>query len=95
MKIADIQKIVCDECDISLTQIVSRSRRRDWSWPRHVAMGLAREFMPEKTLAQIAIAFKRVNHTTVLHAIEHFERMKEEDGWKKKIKAAREKCLIQ
>jgi chromosomal replication initiator protein len=94
MKITDIQIIVCDEFNISLKQMLSRNRRRDWSWPRHVAMGLVRELLPGKTLMEIANAFKRSDHTTVLHALGNFERMQKDAEWRDGIKAARDKCLM-
>lgn len=84
MTLSDIQLAVCAEFKMTLSQMVSRSRKRIWAWPRHVAMGLCRD-MTDKTLYQIARAFKRSDHTTILHGVENYRRLLEEEEWALRI----------
>ena len=63
----EIQEQVCAAFDVSLEQLLSSSRVGAVTWPRQIAMYLARE-LTDATLPAIGQAFGGRNHTTVLHA---------------------------
>ncbi len=63
----DIQQRTCEAFGVTLEQLVSTSRAAPVTWPRQVAMYLARE-LTDQTLPAIGRAFGNRNHTTVLHA---------------------------
>jgi len=63
-----IMKIVCDSYNITQTQIMDRTRKRDIAFPRQIAMYLSNLLITQKSLKDIATFYKRKDHTTVLHA---------------------------
>ncbi len=63
-----VQEIVCESFGLSRDELVSASRTARVTWPRHVAMYLAREHTQE-SLPAIGQAFGGRNHTTVMHAV--------------------------
>jgi chromosomal replication initiator protein len=65
--VEDIQQRICESFGLSMEQLVSSSRAAPVTWPRQVAMYLARE-LTDQTLPAIGRAFGGRNHTTVLHA---------------------------
>ncbi len=65
--VEDIQQRTCEAFGVSMEQLLSTSRAAPVTWPRQVAMYLARE-LTEETLPAIGRAFGGRNHTTVLHA---------------------------
>ena len=65
--VEDIQQRICEAFGLSMEDLVSTSRAAPVTWPRHVAMYLARE-LTDQTLPAIGRAFGGRNHTTVLHA---------------------------
>jgi chromosomal replication initiator protein len=65
--VRDIQEETCAVFGVSLEQLLSTSRATPVTWPRHVAMYLARE-LTDQTLPAIGRAFGNRNHTTVMHA---------------------------
>jgi chromosomal replication initiator protein len=62
-----IQAAVCDLFGLSREELLSESRSARVTWPRQVAMFLAREHTSQ-SLPAIGQAFGGRNHTTVLHA---------------------------
>jgi chromosomal replication initiator protein len=66
--IRSIQLEVCDRHNISLQDMLSASRKQVFVRPRHEAIQLARQ-KTNASLPQIARAFNRKNHTTILHAV--------------------------
>ena len=64
---ATIGELVSGQFKVSLEDLRSRSRKRSISFPRQVAMFLARKYT-EESLADIGRVFNR-DHSTVLHAI--------------------------
>jgi chromosomal replication initiator protein len=62
-----IQEITADAFGLSREELLSASRAARLTWPRQVAMYLAREHTGE-TLPAIGARFAGRNHTTVLHA---------------------------
>jgi chromosomal replication initiator protein len=65
--IDDVQRTICDAFDISLDELLSGARAQRLTWPRQVAMYLARE-LTDQTLPAIGRAFGNRDHTTVMHA---------------------------
>jgi chromosomal replication initiator protein len=65
--VQEIQRQTCDAFGISLDELLSTSRAAPVTWPRQVAMYLARE-LTDQTLPAIGRAFGGRNHTTVMHA---------------------------
>jgi chromosomal replication initiator protein len=65
--IARVQDVVCAHYELDRETLLGPSRAAKVAWPRQVAMYLARQHT-EASLHAIAKAFKRSDHTTVLHA---------------------------
>jgi chromosomal replication initiator protein len=76
LSIADVQKIVAGHFSISVEQMTSSSRAGHVTWPRQVAIHLARDLTGE-SLPRIGKAFGGRNHATVMHACKRVsERLK-------------------
>jgi len=65
--IEDIQRLTCEAFGISQEELVSTSRTARLTWPRQLAMYLARE-LTDETLPTIGRRFGDRNHSTVIHA---------------------------
>jgi len=65
--LADIQLAACRQFGVTTEELLSSSRAARVSWPRQVAMYLARELTSE-SLPAIGRHFGGRDHTTVLHA---------------------------
>jgi chromosomal replication initiator protein len=65
--IREIQESICEAFGITLDDLLSSRRAATVTWPRQVAMYLARE-LTDQTLPAIGRQFGNRNHTTVLHA---------------------------
>ncbi len=65
--VRDIQQRTCETFGVSMDDLLSTSRAAPVTWPRQVAMYLARE-LTDQTLPAIGKAFGGRNHTTVMHA---------------------------
>jgi chromosomal replication initiator protein len=68
--IIQIQDAVCAAFGLSRSDLLSASRSARLTWPRHLAMYLAREHTDE-TLPAIGEQFGGRHHSTVLHALRH------------------------
>jgi len=79
ISIESIQKIVCKNFSIKLSDLKSKNRSRAVSFPRQIAMYLARK-ITNQSLPKIAECFGGKDHTTVMHACEKIEKMMEEDN---------------
>ncbi|MDX6699000.1 MAG: chromosomal replication initiator protein [Solirubrobacteraceae bacterium] len=66
--VAVIQAAVAQECGLDVDDLVSPSRAARVSWPRQLAMYLARE-LTDATLPAIGRAFGGRDHATVLYAV--------------------------
>jgi chromosomal replication initiator protein len=74
--IADVQAVVAGHFQLSIQQLTSASRTSQVSWPRQVAIHLARD-LTGASLPAIGRAFGGRNHSTVLHACKRVsERLK-------------------
>lgn len=65
--IESIKRVVCKHFDITLKDMDSAKRTRSLSYPRQLAMYLAKE-MTDNSYPKIGDAFGGRDHTTVLHA---------------------------
>lgn len=66
-KIADIIRVVSQECGVAVVEIMSQRRARETVAARHIAMFLAHE-LTEATFVGIGRAFGR-DHSTVANAL--------------------------
>ncbi len=66
--VARVQELVCDAFSLTHEELLSPSRAVRVSWPRQLAMYLAREHTQE-SLPAIGRSFGGRNHTTVMHAV--------------------------
>lgn len=78
VSIDNIQKIVAEYFNISISDLVSKSRSRSITRPRQICMALAKE-LTEKSLPEIGRAFGGRDHTTVIHACKKVAELKEVD----------------
>jgi chromosomal replication initiator protein len=73
ISIGTIQAAVADYYEIAVSDLSSASRAARFSWPRQVAIHLARD-LTHASLQQIGEAFGGRNHATVLHACKRVSR---------------------
>ena len=64
-----IKKAVCKKYNIKISDMESAKRKREFSYPRQIAMYLCRE-LTDYSLPKIGESFGGRDHTTVLHAYE-------------------------
>ena len=67
MTVGEIQQRTADAFGISVDALLSPSRAGGVTWPRQIAMYLARE-LTAQSLPAIGSAFGGRNHTTVMYA---------------------------
>ena len=72
-----IQAAVADYFNIEGTDLVSQKRTKELVQARQIAMYLCRE-LTQMSYANIAAAFNRGNHTTVIHACKQIEKIMSE-----------------
>ena len=75
----NIQKIVAEYFKIRISDLHSKSRSRQVTRPRQVAMALAKE-LTDHSLPEIGNAFGGRDHTTVLHACRKVLELKTKDS---------------
>jgi chromosomal replication initiator protein len=73
-----IQELVSETFHVKLDDLVGNKRTADIALARQAAMYLARE-MTDASLQQIGRAFKKKDHTTVLHACRRIEELTQKD----------------
>ncbi len=76
--INNIQKIVAEYYKIRISDLHSKSRVRQVTRPRQIAMALSKE-LTEHSLPEIGEAFGGRDHTTVLHACRKIKELSEKD----------------
>jgi chromosomal replication initiator protein len=76
--VAAIQRATCEAFDISLDELVSRSRASRLARPRQLAMFLSRD-LTDTTLPAIGRQFGGRDHTTVIHACREVARRLQAD----------------
>ena len=78
VSIENIQRVVCREFGMSLSQLKAKNNSRAVAYPRQVAMYLAKEMTPA-SLPQIGREFGGKHHTTVLHSINKISEARKSD----------------
>lgn len=73
-----IIKAVASKFDLQPAQLKARSNARHITYPRQVAMYLAKD-LTQCSLPEIGRAFGGKHHTTVLHSIHKIERLRQKD----------------
>jgi chromosomal replication initiator protein len=76
--IENIQKTVADYYKIKVAEMYSKKRTRNVARPRQVAMSLARE-LTDKSFPEIGEAFGGRHHTTVIHACDEIDKLRQSD----------------
>lgn len=76
--IENIQKTVADYYKIKVAEMYSKKRTRNFARPRQIAMALSRE-LTNHSFPEIGEAFGGRHHTTVMHACEEVESLKQND----------------
>ncbi|MCS6983583.1 MAG: chromosomal replication initiator protein DnaA [Leptospiraceae bacterium] len=77
--IDEILRVVARTFQVNEEDIKGASRVENVALARHVCMYLARQILPSLSLAQIAQAFGRSDHTTVLHAEKKVKELADRD----------------
>jgi chromosomal replication initiator protein len=78
ISIETIQRAVSEHFGLTPSHLKQRSNAHAISYPRQIAMYLCRE-LTQASLPAIGKAFGGKHHTTVLHAIQKIERLREKD----------------
>ncbi len=72
LRIEDIQQLTCRVYQVSLTELLGKSRRKKVVKARNLTIYLCRTYL-QKNIRELARAFRRT-HSTVLHSLECIER---------------------
>ena len=78
ISIENIQRVVCQEFGLSLSQLKAKNNSRSVAYPRQIAMYLAKELTPA-SLPHIGREFGGKHHTTVLHSVTKIAVMRKSD----------------
>ena len=70
---------VCEEFKITKTNILSKSRKKNFAFPRQIAMYITNLLIPQLSLLEIAKYYKKKDHTTVIHAKKNIEEIIKND----------------
>lgn len=65
-----VQRAVAEHFDVRISDLRGRSRQRQISFPRQIAMYLCKQLVPSCSLTEIGEAFGGKDHTTVLYAVQ-------------------------
>jgi len=76
--IENIQKTVADYYKIKVAEMYSKKRTRNFARPRQIAMALSRE-LTNHSFPEIGEAFGGRHHTTVMHACDEVDQLKQND----------------
>jgi chromosomal replication initiator protein len=77
--IDDIKTIIAEYFNISVTDLGSNKKRRSYSYPRQLAMYLARKYT-RLSFKEIGTAFGNKDHSTVIYAVQRIEKCKEQEN---------------
>ena len=78
VSIEHIQRLVCQEYGLSLTQLKAKDNSHAIAFPRQIAMYISKELTPA-SLPQIGREFGGKHHTTVLHSIQKIDQLRKTD----------------
>ncbi len=79
INVEKIQKIVCHEFKIKLSQLKSKNNSPKIAFPRQIAMYLSKE-LTKSSLPEIGKKFGGKHHTTVIHSIKKIEKMRKQNS---------------
>ena len=74
-----IQRAVCDQFRVTLTDMTSKRRARIIARPRQVAMYLSKK-LTKRSLPDIGRRFGGRDHTTVMHAVKRIDELRADDA---------------
>jgi len=74
-----IQRAVCEEFRVTLTDMTSKRRARIIARPRQVAMYLSKK-LTKRSLPDIGRRFGGRDHTTVMHAVKRIDQLRADDA---------------
>ena len=87
LSIEEIQKWVAQHYKVRIQDLKSKSRKKEFLFPRQVAMFLSKELL-DLNYSCIGRAFQGRDHTTVINALQKTaKKMKETPGFKKEIES--------
>jgi chromosomal replication initiator protein len=78
ISIENIQRVVCQEFNLALSQLKAKNNSQAIAYPRQIAMYLAKE-LTSASLPQIGKEFGGKHHTTVLHSINKITQKRKAD----------------
>ncbi|MBZ5542291.1 MAG: chromosomal replication initiator protein DnaA [Acidobacteriia bacterium] len=78
VSIENIQRVVCQEFGLSISQLKAKNNSRSVAYPRQIAMYLAKELTPA-SLPHIGREFGGKHHTTVIHSVTKIAAMRKTD----------------
>jgi chromosomal replication initiator protein len=73
----DIKSIMAEYFNISVMDLVSDKKRRSYSYPRQLAMYLARKYT-RLSFKEIGVSFGNKDHSTVIYAVQRIEKCKDQ-----------------
>jgi chromosomal replication initiator protein len=76
--VESIQRLVAAHYRIKVTELKSRNNSKHISFPRQVAMYVAKQ-LTDKSLPALGEHFGGKHHTTVIHAIRKIDAMRQKD----------------
>ncbi|MFV5348758.1 chromosomal replication initiator protein DnaA [Acinetobacter soli] len=78
ISVENIQRVVSEYFRIPLKELIGPKRTRIYARPRQLAMGLARELTGD-SFPEIGMAFGGRDHSTVMHACEKVQSLRQDD----------------
>jgi chromosomal replication initiator protein len=76
--IDEIKSIAAGYFNISVTDLISKKKKRSYAYPRQIAMYLSRKYT-DKSFKAIGASFGRKDHSTVIHAVRRIEKCNDQD----------------
>jgi len=76
LELQDIQKRTADYFNVLVSDLLSGKKTRRFSYPRQVAMYLSKR-LTNFSLKEIGKAFGNKDHSTIIYAVNHVEKLKE------------------
>lgn len=77
----DVRQVILTVCDVtgtSLAEFLGPRRSRNLAWPRKLGYYVLKRARPDLSLPSIGKALGNRDHTTVLHGLRSFERLRDE-----------------
>ncbi|MCI0527887.1 MAG: chromosomal replication initiator protein DnaA, partial [Nitrospira sp.] len=84
ISVDEIQKVVADRFHIKISELKAKKRTKTLVYPRQISMYLCRE-LTDLSFPEIGKHFGGKDHSTVIHACRHIQKMIESDPHSKEI----------